>query len=115
MWRPACGVNWWQPVIGVDSILLRLPLEVAPLFQEWLETHVPGQAQRILGRIRDTRGGALYESDFASRMCGLGPYAELLAQRFRLTRKRLGFSELPALDCSGFVKPGEDPRQLSLL
>ena len=101
--------------VSVDTILLRLPLEVAPLFQEWLETHVPGQAQRVLNRIRDTRGGALYESDFGSRMCGRGAYAELLAKRFRIAHQRLGFSELPPLSCGGFVRPSDDPRQLSLL
>ena len=100
---------------SVATILLRLPLEVAPLFQEWLEEHVPGQAQRVLNRIRDTRGGALYEAEFGRRMAGRGAYAELLAQRFRLARQRLGFSDLPPLECSGFIRPGGDPRQLSLL
>jgi DNA repair photolyase len=100
--------------LSVDSILLRLPLEVAPLFQEWLQIHVPGQAQRVLNRIRDTRGGALYEAEFGRRMSGRGAYAELLAQRFRLARQRLGFNEPPSLECGRFVRPGADSRQLSL-
>jgi DNA repair photolyase len=101
--------------VSVNTILLRLPLEVAPLFQEWLETHLPGQAQRVLNRIRDTRGGALYEAEFGRRMSGRGVYAELLDQRFRLACQRLGFCELPPMDCSGFMRPAEDPQQLSLL
>jgi len=99
---------------SVDSILLRLPLEVAPLFQEWLERHEPGQARRVLNRIRDTRGGALYESDFGSRMRGRGAYAELLGQRFRIACRRLDFAGLPPLDCTGFTRPARDARQLSL-
>jgi hypothetical protein len=58
---------------------------------------------------------SIYEAEFGKRMCGRGAYAELLMQRFRITRKRLGFTELPPLDCAGFVRPAEDPRQLSLL
>ena len=97
------------------SILLRLPLEVAPLFNEWLQTHAPGQANRVLQRIRDTRGGDLYSADFTQRMRGSGVYADLFMQRFELAVRRLGFSESPELDCSGFCKPPADSRQLNLL
>jgi DNA repair photolyase len=101
--------------VSARYTLLRLPLEVAPLFSEWLQTHLPGQARRVLQRIRDTRGGALYRSDFAQRMSGSGVYAELLAQRFGLAAKRLGYQALPELDCSGFRKPVTDARQMRLL
>ena len=67
---------------GARSTLLRLPLEVAPMFSDWLQVHVPDQARRVLARIRDTRGGKLYDADFAQRMSGSGHYAGLLAQRF---------------------------------
>ncbi|MDJ0805788.1 MAG: PA0069 family radical SAM protein [Gammaproteobacteria bacterium] len=100
--------------LNARYILLRLPLEVASLFSEWLQVHVPDQAQRVLRRIRDTRGGELYQTDFRTRMTGQGAYAELLAQRFQLAWKRLGFQEFRRLDCRRFVKPAADPRQLSL-
>ncbi len=96
-------------------IMLRLPQEVAPLFSEWLETHEPGQAQRVLQRIRDTRGGELYRADFSQRMRGSGEYADLLAKRFRLATKRLGFDDSPQLDCSSFRPPPPDSGQMSLL
>ncbi|MCB1857952.1 MAG: PA0069 family radical SAM protein [Gammaproteobacteria bacterium] len=101
--------------VNARYILLRLPREVAGLFSEWLETHVPQQAARILKRIRDTQGGALYRSQFGQRMSGEGPYAEMIAQRFQLARKRLGFREMEVLDCSAFSRPCASGGQLSLL
>lgn len=86
----------------------------APLFSEWLETHVPDQARRVLNRIRDTRDGCLYRSAFRNRMRGTGSYADLIAQRFRLAQKRLGFEGIGDLDCSGFVKPQEKGPQMKL-
>ncbi|MDJ0834448.1 MAG: PA0069 family radical SAM protein [Gammaproteobacteria bacterium] len=100
---------------GARSTLLRLPLEVAPLFSDWLQAHAPGQAQRVLSRIRDTRGGKLYDPDFAQRMSGSGHYAELLAQRFKKATRSLGYLEPEKLDCSQFNKPSADGRQMSLL
>ena len=99
---------------GARSTLLRLPLEVAPMFSDWLEAHAPGQAQRVLSRIRDTRGGKLYDADFAQRMSGSGHYAELLAQRFDKAARRLGYQPATPLDCSQFRKPNADGGQMSL-
>jgi DNA repair photolyase len=97
------------------SVLLRLPLEVAPLFQQWLQTHYPNQSGRVLNRVRDTRGGELYRSDFSQRMTGTGEYAELLAKRFQLAIKKFGFGDPAELDCGQFRKPAKDDRQMSLL
>jgi DNA repair photolyase len=94
--------------------LLRLPLEVAELFSEWLEQHYPDQAKRVLNRIRDTRDGELYRSDFTSRMTGTGDYAGLIAQRFRLAWKKLGYADPDPLNCQDFVRPALDPRQMQL-
>ena len=73
-------------------ILIRLPLEIADLFTEWLETHVPDRAKRIMGLIRDTRGGKAYQSGFGQRMRGTGTYAELLTRRFEVAAARLGLN-----------------------
>ncbi len=101
--------------LDAGHVLLRLPREVAPLFEEWLAVHEPGRAAHVLARLRDCRGGALYDSRFGARMTGTGPYADLIAQRFRLARRRLGFPGLPPLDCSGFRPPrAGDDRQLDL-
>jgi len=71
-------------------ILVRLPHELKELFSEWLETHVPTRAAHVESLIRDTRGGRLYEARFGERMRGQGPYAELLANRFRVASRRYG-------------------------
>ena len=73
---------------AADYILLRLPLEVAPLFEEWIRAHYPLKAEHVLKRIRDTRGGEIYKSDFATRMRGEGPFAAIIGQRFHRACKK---------------------------
>jgi DNA repair photolyase len=79
--------------IGCGYAVLRLPLEIKDLFAEWLETHAPGKAKHVMSLIRDMRRGALYVSEFGERMRGSGPYADLLAHRAKLARKRLGLEK----------------------
>jgi DNA repair photolyase len=75
---------------AANTILLRLPLELAGLFEEWLRTHVPDRADRVLSLIRQSRGGSLYRSAFGERMAGTGPHADLLRARFRAAVRRYG-------------------------
>lgn len=90
-------------------VLLRLPLEVAPLFRDWLETHYPDRATHVMSTINQLRGGKDYDSQFGTRMRGQGVYADLLSNRFKLARRRLGFdaqnSHWPKLDCTKFERP----------
>jgi DNA repair photolyase len=79
--------------IGAEYILLRLPLEVAELFEEWLRHHYPLKADHVLNLIRDSRGGKTYDPAFHQRLRGSGVYAELIAQRFGLISKRLGLNQ----------------------
>src|SRR3954471_12899848 len=72
--------------------VIRLPWEVAPLFRQWLETHYPQRAERVMHRIQEMRGGKDYDSDFATRMKGSGPWSQLIWQRFDKTARRLGFN-----------------------
>ncbi len=102
-------------------VLLRLPLEVAPLFRDWLDTHHPDRAAHVMSTINQLRGGKDYNSEFGTRMRGEGVYADLLSHRFKLARRRLGFdaqnSHRPKLDCTRFVRPlppREDSPQGSL-
>ncbi len=87
-------------------VLLRLPLEVAPLFDDWLQTHYPDRRARILERMRDCRDGRLYDATFGVRMRGRGIYAETIARRFRKAVERLGYGTQPALDVTRFRPPG---------
>ncbi|MFK8048987.1 MAG: PA0069 family radical SAM protein [Halioglobus sp.] len=79
-------------------MLLRLPLEIRDLFFEWLREHQPLRADHVISLIRQSRGGADYDSRFGHRMRGTGPFAEVLRQRFKLSCKKLGLKmgEAPA-------------------
>ena len=88
------------------STVLRLPWEVNPLFQQWLQTHFPERAARVMARVRDLRGGRDNDSRFGQRMSGQGVWAQLLAQRFQKATQRLGLArERIALDLSQFRRP----------
>ncbi len=96
-------------------VLVRLPLELKELFGEWLEAHRPLRARRVLNAIRDTRGGDLNSSDFGERMRGTGPYADMIAQRYRSACRRFGLDERGAsLDLSRFRPPKRAGDQLDL-
>ncbi|SMO53090.1 PA0069 family radical SAM protein [Paracoccus laeviglucosivorans] len=100
---------------GASMIPVRLPLEVAPLFRDWLERNHPGKAAHVMNRIQAMRGGRDNDPRFGSRMRGEGPEAELLRQRFRLARKRLGLERnRQVLDCSRFGPPPRAGDQMSL-
>lgn len=88
-------------------VLLRLPLEVAGLFHEWLDAQYPERAARVRSLIRQTAGGRDYRSGFGTRMRGTGPYAELISRRFGQCRRRLGFTDPPALETGRFRPPRE--------
>lgn len=99
------------------GLLIRLPREVAPLFEDWLRTHRPGQAGHVLSLIRQCRDGRLNDPEFGSRMTGRGPIAELLAQRLRLAARRLGLNGREGgweLDASRFRPPRRAAMQLDL-
>ena len=88
-------------------VLLRLPMEIAGLFHEWLDAQYPLRAGKVRSLIRQTAGGRDYEGGFGTRMRGTGPFADLIADRFRKSRRRLGFDGLPELDSSRFRPPAE--------
>jgi DNA repair photolyase len=102
------------------SIVLRLPWEVNPLFQDWLRQHFPDRAKRIMARIQDMRGGRDNDARFGHRMTGQGLWADMLRQRFDKTVRRLGLTNHRIEhDFSGFRPPATEsttvkPGQLSL-
>ena len=87
-------------------ILIRLPLEVSDLFQDWLKVHFPDRAAKVMNVIRQCRGGRNYRSNFGERMIGTGEFAKLLHQRWLVMHRQLGFSDFStdhySLDCSQF-------------
>ena len=95
--------------------MLRLPLEVAPLWEAWMDEHYPERKSRILSKLREMHGGKLYDSQFFKRVRGEGAYAALIAQRFTKARRRLGLDGgLPELNCTAFQPPPRAGDQLSL-
>ena len=70
-------------------VLLRLPLEVAPLFEEWLAQHFPLKASHVMSIVRQSRAGKANDSTFYQRMVGGGLFADMISQRFRLATKKL--------------------------
>ncbi|MDH3465789.1 MAG: PA0069 family radical SAM protein [Gammaproteobacteria bacterium] len=102
--------------VKAGYVLLRLPHEVKSLFKEWLQEHVPLKAERVMARVRDTRGGRENDAKFGRRMRGAGEYANLIAQRFRIASKRFGVDRpMPELDTAQFTKGTADRTQLLLL
>ena len=70
-------------------VLLRLPLEVAPLFREWLIANYPDRYTHVMSVMQQMRGGKDYESDWGVRQRGRGPYAWMIGRRFEMAVKRL--------------------------
>jgi DNA repair photolyase len=90
------------------SIVIRLPWEVNPIFQQWLGAHFPDRAARVMARIREMRGGKDYDSRWGARLKGEGVWAQLLRQRFDKAVARLGFNRSRVeLDLTKFRRPGE--------
>ena len=97
-------------------VLLRLPLEVSPLFRDWLLQHYPDRYRHVMSLVRSMRGGKDYDAEFGKRMKGAGPYAWQISRRFEMTTKRLGMVRRGMhLRDDLFVPPGGSGVQLSLL
>jgi DNA repair photolyase len=100
------------------ATVLRLPWEVNPIFQHWLQVHFPDRAARVMARVHELRGGRSNDTRFHARMTGQGVWSDLLAQRFAKATARLGLqSERRSLDLSAFKQPSvqaQAPRQATL-
>ncbi|WP_412103607.1 PA0069 family radical SAM protein [Stappia stellulata] len=96
-------------------ILLRLPIEVSPLFRDWLLRHRPDSYRHVMNLIRSMRGGKDYDAQWGKRMRGDGPYAKQLANRFSLACKRIGMnSRRRSLTSELFSPPQAGGVQLNL-
>lgn len=74
-------------------VMLRLPLEVAPLFEEWLRQYFPLKAEHVMSIVKQSRGGKAYNSAFYERQRGSGLFADMIAQRFKLATRKLGLNQ----------------------
>ncbi len=96
-------------------VVLRMPHEIKDLFREWLATHFPDRATRVISIVRQMRGGRDYDPEWSKRQKGEGPYAKLIAARFAAACRRFGLDKprLP-LDTTQFRRPLEAGGQADL-
>lgn len=88
-------------------IMLRLPLVVRPLFEDWLDREIPDRKEKVLNRLREMRDGKLNSSEFGERMRGKGHYADQVNKLFKVSLKKFGYStEMPKLSTRHFRRPG---------
>ncbi|KAB1075201.1 PA0069 family radical SAM protein [Methylobacterium planeticum] len=90
-----------------NHVLLRLPHELDALVSDWFAEHYPGRREHVFSLVRRARGGKAYDATFGRRMVGEGPYADLIAQRMRLAKARLGYAGARVtLNPDAFSPPG---------
>ena len=100
---------------GAGYVTLRLPMEIADLFKEWLATDHPDRASRVMSLLRQMRGGKDYDSQWGKRMKGEGPLAALMSRRFAVAKTRYGLTKrLGDLDLSLFRVPPKAGGQIDL-
>ena len=107
--EPVLEAAWEHGARQAGYVLLRLPWEIKDLFKDWLMRHYPLKAKHVMSRVREMRGGRDNDPNFGSRMRGTGELADLLAQRFAVACRRLGFnkgSRYRALETTQFKVPG---------
>jgi DNA repair photolyase len=96
----AAGAGW------ADTEILRLPLTVAPIFEQWLERNVPEKKDKVLNRIRAIRGGRLNDPRFGARMRGEGIFADQISRMFHVARRKAGLPEDgPEMSTAAFRRP----------
>jgi DNA repair photolyase len=97
-------------------VVLRLPLEVSPIFKDWLLRHYPDRYRHVMTLIRSMRDGKDYDSEWGKRMKGAGPYAWQIGRRFEIAAKRLGLNvERRQLRTDQFMAAPRENEQLMLL
>jgi DNA repair photolyase len=100
---------------SASYVVLRLPLEIKDLFREWLETERPDRARRVMSLVRQMRGGKDYDPDWAQRLKGTGPVADLIRARFVRATRALGLvAERTPLRTDLFRPPPKPGDQMSL-
>ena len=93
--------------------VLRLPHAVASIFEDWLERHLPERKEKVLNRIREMRGGRLYDSRFSVRLKGEGIFAEQIAGLFSLACRKAGLATAgPRLSIEAFRRAAPQQRSL---
>ena len=95
-------------------VVMRLPYAVKDLFEQWVKTHFPDRADKVLNRLRSLRGGKLYDATWGKRMSGEGIFAEQIEKTFDIACRKFGLNKpRPELSTDNFKRPAGN--QLELL
>ena len=104
----ACRANGWFTPADIRRAVRAIACDMLQRekLEAWLAEHFPDRAERVMGRVRETQGGRVYDPRFGKRMRGEGAHASLIARRFEVAMARLGLArELPPLRCDLFRLP----------
>ena len=97
-------------------VMLRLPLELRDMFEQWLRVHYPDRLRHVMTLVASMRKGKAYDATWGERQSGTGPFAWMIGRRFELASARNGFSrERLKLRTDLFRPPVAEGAQLSLL
>lgn len=90
----------------IGYALVRLNDQIGEIFTNWIHQTYPDRADRVLNRIRETRGGDLCEKRFGIRHTGEGELAGIIAQQFRLAERKFfpGASNWPDYNFAPFQR-----------
>jgi DNA repair photolyase len=101
--------------VAASYIPVRLPYGLKDLFEDWLQTHFPDRKDKVLNRIREMRGGKLYDSEWGTRMQGTGLFADQYAALFAAACRKAGLGrEIPHLSTAAFHRPHDRGGQMAL-
>jgi DNA repair photolyase len=107
---------WAAGAREAGYVMLRLPLEVKEIFQEWLASEMPDRAAKVMSLVKSVRQGKANDATFGRRMTGSGPYAWTIGRRFELACERLGLNrERVKLATDQFHRPPQLGDQLTLI
>ena len=96
-------------------VLLRLPLNVNPVFMDWLDRHFPAKKSKVISRLKSMRGGKLNDSNFKTRMRGTGEIADQIKQTFNVFKNKFGLNQpLKPLSIEHFRAPINSQGQMRL-
>ena len=86
------------------------------VFEDRVRAALPLRAERILRRVRETRGGKMYDTRFGTRQTGEGHYADAIGALFAQTASRLGLigSEMVSAPPESTFERPPRPGQLRL-
>ncbi len=97
-------------------VMLRLPLELRDLFEQWLTEHFPDKLRHVMTLVASMRKGKAYDATWGERQSGTGPFAWMIGRRFEAAAARNGYaSERMKLRTDLFRRPVLKGEQLSLL